>query len=280
MGIANTIELAKTSSPSGADMKVLEVTTNVGCPVKCSYCPQDAFLKAYGDGKKVLSLTDFTTALNKIPEGAEVVFSGFSEPWKNKNCTEMVLRSHAKGHKVTVYTTLVGMKFDDVEKMKDVPFAGFCVHLPSIGGSESIPIENEYLGALGYVKRLVKGVTFAAFGLIDEKISAIVGNVPFSTTEMMASRCGLVPKCGKGLDRSGPIRCHSQDTDMLDHNVLLPDGRVVLCCMDFGMKYVLGNLLKQDYESLFTGKVADKVRAGLRGEKQVLCHKCEYGIQQ
>jgi len=65
-------------------MKALEITTNVGCPVKCVYCPQDTFLKAYGDGKMTLGLADFTKVLAKLPPGCEIVFSGFSEPWITK----------------------------------------------------------------------------------------------------------------------------------------------------------------------------------------------------
>ena len=37
----------------------------------------------------------------------------------------------------------------------------------------------------------------------------------------------------------------------LQQNVLLPNGDVLLCCMDWGMKHVLGNLLTGDYSNLF-----------------------------
>ena len=36
----------------------------------------------------------------------------------------------------------------------------------------------------------------------------------------------------------------------MNHNVLLPNGDVVLCCMDFGMQHVLGNLKRQSYEEI------------------------------
>jgi hypothetical protein len=48
----------------------------------------------------------------------------------------------------------------------------------------------------------------------------------------------------------GPIRCRSCN-DLLNHNVLLPNGDVLLYCMDYGMKHILGNLLSVDYASLF-----------------------------
>jgi len=261
-------------------MKFLEVTTNVGCPVKCGYCPQDVFLKAYGDGKKSLGLADFTKVLEeKLPEGCEVGFSGFSEPWKNRHCTEMVKRAFWKMRPLTIYTTLVGMKMRDVDVLRDLSFKTFCIHLPGTNSHEKIPITPEYLDVLGELVRSIPGITFAVFGPVPKEIADVIGDRPFATPEMMTSRCGLVPNCGKAVDKTGPIRCQSmEDSDILDHNVLLPDGRVAVCCMDFGMKYVLGNLFEQSYEYLFIGKVADKIRAGLRGEKQILCHKCEYGV--
>jgi len=39
---------------------------------------------------------------------------------------------------------------------------------------------------------------------------------------------------------SGPIRCGK--TPRYDQNVVLPNGDVVLCCMDYDCKHVLGNI--------------------------------------
>jgi hypothetical protein len=38
--------------------------------------------------------------------------------------------------------------------------------------------------------------------------------------------------------------------ERLYHNVLLPNGDVSLCCMDYGLKYVLGNLYNQEYNDI------------------------------
>ena len=34
------------------------------------------------------------------------------------------------------------------------------------------------------------------------------------------------------------------------HNVMLPNGDVSLCCMDYGLEHILGNLIEQDYEDV------------------------------
>lgn len=45
-----------------------------------------------------------------------------------------------------------------------------------------------------------------------------------------------------------PIYCGRASA--YNHNVLLPNGNVVLCCMDFDMQRVLGNLKRQSYEEI------------------------------
>jgi hypothetical protein len=50
-------------------------------------------------------------------------------------------------------------------------------------------------------------------------------------------------------------------TPFYDQNVLLPNGDVVLCCMDYGLRHVLGNLLRQEYHELFSGAEMGRLRA-------------------
>lgn len=64
----------------------------------------------------------------------------------------------------------------------------------------------------------------------------------------------------------------------LNHNVLLPDGTVVLCCNDFGMKHVLGNLLKEDYDSIISSEQMRLVKRGMNLDESlsILCRKCMF----
>ena len=42
----------------------LEITTMIGCPLMCNYCPQDNLRDAYGkDGDKYMSLDTFKKSL-------------------------------------------------------------------------------------------------------------------------------------------------------------------------------------------------------------------------
>ena len=38
--------------------------------------------------------------------------------------------------------------------------------------------------------------------------------------------------------------------EKLYHNVMLPNGDVSLCCMDYGLEHILGNLFEQSYDEI------------------------------
>ena len=66
----------------------------------------------------------------------------------------------------------------------------------------------------------------------------------------------------------------------INHNVLLPDGRVILCSNDWGMKHVLGNLIYETYEQILNGDEANRIREAMtsEGREFVLCRNCFQAI--
>ena len=59
----------------------------------------------------------------------------------------------------------------------------------------------------------------------------------------------------------------------MDHNVLLPDGTVLMCCMDYGMTGVFGNLFEQTYDEVINSDTARFMRMKLDGGES-LCRHC------
>ena len=59
----------------------------------------------------------------------------------------------------------------------------------------------------------------------------------------------------------------------MNHNVLLPDGTVIMCCMDYGMTGVFGNLLEQSYDEVLNSENARKMRETLR-QGESICRHC------
>ena len=47
---------------------------------------------------------------------------------------------------------------------------------------------------------------------------------------------------------------------------MFPDGTLVVCCQDYGMKHVLGNLLEESWEEIRAGKEFQYFRKGLTAD--------------
>ncbi len=256
---------------------MIEVTTRIGCPVACRFCPQFELKNAYRrrSGRNLMSREIFRACLERIPTSIAIHFSGMGEPWSNPECTTLVLDAHESGFTVMASTTLVGMTLDDVQRLQGVPFTVMNIHLPSDGsGGETIRVDRQYLDLLA--RLLASDLNIRLRYLGDRphtRVSALVGKraVQHVTMHTRAGNRKLADVPAPG-HRHGKIGCQRD----LRQNVLLPNGEVVLCCMDYGLRHVLGNLLYTDYENLFQGAAFSSILGGLQDDSQnILCRSCD-----
>jgi hypothetical protein len=260
-------------------MNAIEITTVIGCRNRCDYCPQDKLVRAYNDlgGATRMTLDSYKKVLSKIPAGTSVHFSGMAEPWLNPDCTEMILHTDERGYEIAVFTTAVGMNVADVEKIQSIPFGHFVVHLPDTERYSKIEIDNPYLETLGaIVKSGIRNCDFMTMGTLPPSVRKVIGK-SIKRTKMMARAGNLTDKTDVAQpDRlTGPIRCRSCG-DSLNHNVLLPNGDVALCCMDYGLQHILGSLLQDNYASLFRSDAFKRLQQGLDDDSfDILCRYCD-----
>lgn len=257
-------------------MSGIEITTNIGCRIGCIYCPQEKIIAAYTKRSNMLQMTfdTFKTCVDKIPINVMIYFSGMCEAWLNPDCTKMLLYAHQKGHKVGAFTTLIGMTPADLDLIESIPFVVFSAHLPSSEGFENIIVNEDYLKLLTKVARSRIRPSYVVFGGKPQRdVEALL--------KKERIRCLKVRSRGRNIDikgrampnrRRGVIGCALN----LCSNMLLPNGDVTLCCVDYSMQHILGNLLTSDYESLFKGEEFLNVKKGLRDESlNILCRYCE-----
>jgi organic radical activating enzyme len=268
----------------------IEITTKIGCPVACSYCPQDKTTGAY-KGERMMSMETMLKCLDKIPIYTNVLghvvprleFSGFCEPFANPNCAELVLAGYNKGFtNITLYTTLRGAKMEDLEKIKHIPWAFFSLHLPDKEGMIQVKVDEEYLKMFRFCMDNMKDVCFFAYGTIKDEVWDIIKD--YDTNKIywnmiIHSRAGNVDGVQPVERKSGHIRCMSSQGMALNHNILLPNGDVSVCCMDFGLKNIVGNLLTDSYDSLFRSEGHNKVVAGMYVDSMdSMCRICDYAV--
>lgn len=281
----------------------LEVTTKVGCPLNCRACPQSLFIKRYLQKRPwesetlehrpmILSFADFKTCMNKLPASVLIAFAAFGEPQTNPAFADMVLYAHSLGHPIELYSTLVGMTKESYEKIRTVPFKAMVLHIPDRDGNSHFTISEEYLKLVNLVladaavgRFRITG--YSCHGPVHPLIADIFKKnslpVPVTAFGNLNDRAGNLKDADVRHSAYvlGPIFCRTARRDF-NQNVLLPDGTVCLCCMDFGMDYILGNLLTQSYEEIMQGDVLQKLRHCMKSEKNgdCLCRHCAYAMNR
>jgi hypothetical protein len=78
-----------------------------------------------------------------------------------------------------------------------------------------------------------------------------------------------------------PVLCRF--TPFYDWNVLLPNGDVVLCCHDYELTRVLGNLGTDDYEALFTSPALNELRLLNQAPGHAdasICKRCNMAVPE
>lgn len=263
---------------------MMEITTRVGCAVNCRYCPQTVFLKNYyvtGNEDKYMKLDTFKTCLDKMPQNVLIEFAGFTEPFFNSECLDMVLYAVDKGHKVNMFTTLLGMNKDILRTLEAIQFEEFVLHVPDNENYANIPITDEYLELLDLVVAARKPngddyIDYAcAQGSVPEIIKMHLGN-NIRIFISLLDRAGNLDDDTLFGKRNihGKLQCALSRT--INHNILLPDGRVTICSQDFGLKHILGNLLTSTYEEIMNGKEATHVLEcmNMATDNSILCRNC------
>ncbi len=282
----------------------IEITTVIGCPVMCSFCPQTSLIKNFKEqnefnyNNKVLTFEKFKTAIDKVPTWVDIHFSGMSEPYASKDCSKMVTYSLQKGHKICVYSTLVGSKKEDLDLLNTINFDSkykLVIHLPDDENNFKAKVNDEYIENLKYFLNLsniqqgiingsVDFMSMSRKGLTNPVISDLI---PKKLSSFIAiSRAGNLSNekemfQGQNITnrKNGSIICSAAPN--LNHNVLLPNGDVVLCCMDYSIQHKIGNLLDNTYEELFESENFKHIVSLMKNDfenQNLLCRNCEYAI--
>ncbi|WP_342724006.1 SPASM domain-containing protein [Bradyrhizobium sp. B097] len=268
-------------NPSG---RVLEITTTAGCIVRCSYCPQDKFANRQRpvSQAKHLGLGDFKRCLARVPTNIDISFAGYSEPWLHPECTRMVEHAYARGHGIRIFTTVVGMNGSDVRRLQMLRFQAFVVHVLDDGTyMNSRLVGKTYLNVMRrLVDANIPSIRFVVFGKIHPDLADIIPARALARLRPLSSRRGRIdPSIIKPREPIiGTLTCTGERQF---RNVLLPNGDITLCYMDFERRHILGNLLRVEYEDLFEGPIFHEIANRMHGtDGFLLCRTCEFAKPQ
>lgn len=265
---------------------LIEITTRIGCSINCKFCPQDLLLSKYFKKNKnretLMSLDNFIQCIKKLPQNSIIEFAGMGEPFLNPDCMKMISVACESGRDVIVYTTLVGASMDDVKKLCELSISYMALHVADKFKYANIPVTQEYLEKLDFIANAKRKDGLPVVNLWNaqtEPDDEVKKNVSGKHEVLTAlnDRAGnleadhLIKKRVIG----SLIRC-SMCGEAFDHNVILPDGTVLLCPQDYGMKHVLGNLFYESYQDIINSSEMEKVKKGCNGDCsiEILCRSC------
>ncbi len=228
--------------------RTLEITTRIGCTNNCVYCPQGVLKKAY-QGNSLMEIWDFEKILTNTPKDIQIDFTGFCEAFLNPYASKMIRYSIKQGYRTVLVTTLTGFTKADAAIIDGLTFEQVMIH-----EYEGTPINYEVFEEKAqWLRDAVVTDHFERFKLKKEDRWSRAGNL------------------FEREPRQGPFECGWTGREFY-RNVVLPNGDVYLCCMDYGLRHKIGNIYESRYEDLDRQSI---VNLTTEESSDVICRRCE-----
>lgn len=281
--------------------KWVEFTLNIGCPNNCLYCPQKTFINEYfkddKNRKKEMTLDDFKVILGNIPKDVDIDFAGFGEPFVNPQAVDMMEYAVKNGYRVHIYSTLRCLTVEKLERLRKINISSFIVHLPDEDGLIKLDVDDNYINVLKkFVDLKFENPEYMVVGrlhhLIPDIIKQNLETTPIVTRGKNLDKSQFPPQVvfseanEINIPNSTKVVCNRRFCNKTkgtrptctETTILLPDGTMVLCCQDWGLKHQLGNLFKNTYLEIINGPAMKRVEDSMmcNNDDYLLCRSCEW----
>ena len=277
----------------------LELTVSPACSKLCDYCPQTEYIenykKKYSGEDKVLKLDTIKKISKNIPNSTIIKWTGFTEPLDCKEFDVIVQFFFDKGYRQQISTTLLGNKNSQKYYLENIDkFFQHTLHLPDDQSLMKGKFDEIYKL---YVEKVIielvnKKLDFQIF-LIGKNFHPIIQGPIASLADKFYLRNKIIKaaylntrasainpakfgfkQTSKKTSNRGGFFCSYQ---RLNQGVLLPNGKVSICCQDYGLKRVIGDLKNQNIEEIYNSIEKNEIwRAEFINGTFSPCNKCEH----
>lgn len=255
------------------DSNHIEITLTGACTVMCSYCPQTSYVKnfrkigrdngALSVDQSNMTLDTFKLVLKNIGSRTKkIFFTGFTEPIQHPNWFDFVKTAIDANYQVHFNTTLIGATRQDVDQLVsfDIPVR---VHLTDSNQKLDTTLVDHLL------KNSRQKIEIDSFSEQGNSLMRSLEVNRWTPDSRGKNVTELVKKT-----YTGPVYCVNKRQYS---NVVLPNGLLVVCCSDFSLDHVLGDLKKQTLEEIHQSEEMRSFNSRMRsGDKDFICNSCHY----
>ena len=292
------VKSSKSFQKSKKQSPHLEISVQVGCGLMCSYCPQTQYIKKYKEiyGKRhKLSYDTFLLVVDNIPLNTVIHWTGFTEPFACKDFPLIVSHLFDLGYKQIISTTLYGLKenqqffIDNLELFSE----GINLHLPDSSKLMKGKFTDEYFKYVESVFIRLLEINSKYFDLfligdefhpeITQLIEKYLNNLPSDKivkAKYLNTRNGSINVESFGLMTSNSVSNKGSyycSYRRLNQGVLLPNGRISLCCQDYDLNMILGSLVENNLLDIYNVIQNDKeMSSDFVNGKFYPCVECEH----
>jgi radical SAM protein with 4Fe4S-binding SPASM domain len=193
-----------------------------------------------------------------------VDFSGYTEPLYNPNWFEIFSHTIEENYAVTLYSTLGRASWDDLDKLTGLAFHQIYVHL-----LDSVAQRDKLAFLIDRCRALHRDLIFVYFDEDGRELASEFQGHVNCERWTAHSRAGLVD-VGK-VYVPGAVSCSEQREFC---HVVLPNGDVYICCMDFSLQHKIGNLLESRLAEIQYSEKALAFRATMASATDGMCNHC------
>jgi len=278
-------------------LKYIQIETTTTCNQRCYFCPVSTGKRP----KKTMSLEMLQKILENLQPYShqieKIYTNGFNEPTFDKTLVEKMQILHRYHYKVQLNTNGSGLTPNLLHKLLDTGLKDFCINLSSTNQDyyqltrKSQDLENilTHLHYLLKIKEQPLVVQILILGNLDKQHAENIQNImqAFSYSNAQLIVCPAVDFAGLPNYTKLQIKPYEllegcfakRDLEWLHFT---PSGQAILCCQDYQENYIVGNILQESAQQLYSNKQFAQFRRWISGEeiapKNFICRTCVFAI--
>ena len=287
----------------------LEITSSIGCAMMCDYCPQKLItsVSTLDKNNSKLDLDKFKLFVENIPKNTKISWTGYTEPLLHENFDKFVLYLKDKNFIQKISTTMHGFTKSQEFMSKFNGFEEINFHLPDNENLMKLKVTDKYLShlrnAIIYQSSInKKKVKIQVIGENFEKnVEKLINDLldknillkeNINITQKISSRSDSLDKQqlsslnfkkyelqSKNVSTNNILSSKKKyyycSVKRLNKSVLIPDGKLNICCMDYSLNGIVGDLNDQKLKDIYKFKNEDFRKEFIYGDLKS-CKKCEY----